>query len=166
MKVIEGRVWKFGDDIDTDLIVPGRYLMYDVAEIAAHVMEGTRPGFAVLVEQGDVVVAGKNFGSGSSREVAARALREAGIVAVVAKSFSRIFFRNSINVGLIPVECEEADIIEESQTVRIDIDRGEVIIIETEERLLAKSLPSEVAAIAEAGGLVGFLRIRIGDDAT
>ena len=162
MNVFEGRVWKFGDDVDTDLIVPGRYLMYDVAEIAAHVMEGARPGFVDLVGQGDVIVAGTNFGSGSSREVAARALREAGIVSVVAESFSRIFFRNSINVGLVPVECEEANVIEEGQTVRIDMDLGEVVIIETGERLQAKSLPSEVAAIMEAGGLVDFLRTRIG----
>jgi len=159
---LKGRVWRFGDDIDTDLIVPGRYLIYDIPEIAAHVMEGTRPGFGELVGPGDVVVAGENFGSGSSREVAARALKEAGIVAVVAKSFSRIFFRNSINVGLVPLECAEADVIEEGQTVRIDIDLGEVVIIETEERLKAKSLPAEVAAIMEAGGLVDFLRTRVG----
>jgi 3-isopropylmalate/(R)-2-methylmalate dehydratase small subunit len=162
MNVMQGLAWKFGDDIDTDLIVPGRYLMYDVAKIAAHLMEGIRPGFADLVGPGDVVVAGKNFGSGSSREVAARALREAGIVAVVAESFSRIFFRNSINVGLVPVECAEADVIEEGQTVRIDIDVGEVVIIETGERLPAKSLPSDIAAIMEAGGLVDFLRTRVG----
>ncbi len=161
MKVLEGRVWRFGDDVDTDLIVPGRYLMYDVPEIAKHVMEGTRPEFADLVKQGDVIVAGDNFGSGSSREVAARALREAGIIAVVAKSFSRIFFRNSINVGLVPVECPDAGVIEEGQTVRIDIDLGEVMIVDTGNRLASRSLPSEVAAIMEAGGLVDFLKTRI-----
>ena len=161
MNIFEGRAWEFGDDIDTDLIVPGRYLMYDVTEIAAHVMEGVRPRFADLVRQGDVVVAGKNFGSGSSREVAARALREAGIVAVVAESFSRIFFRNSINVGLVPVECAEASLIKEGQTLRIDIDLGEVTIIDTGKRLASRSLPSEVAAIMKAGGLVNFLKTTI-----
>ena len=161
MNLFEGQAWKFGDDIDTDLIVPGRYLMYDVAEIAAHVMDGIRPGFADLVRQGDVVVAGKNFGSGSSREVAARALREAGIVAVVAESFSRIFFRNSINVGLVPVECVEASRIKEGQTLQIDIDLGEVTIIDTGKRLASRSLPSEVVAIMEAGGLVNFLKTTI-----
>jgi 3-isopropylmalate/(R)-2-methylmalate dehydratase small subunit len=161
MKVFEGRAWRFGDDIDTDLIVPGRYLLYDVPEIATHVMEGTRPGFADLVRQGDVIVAGENFGSGSSREVAARALKEAGIVAVVAESFSRIFFRNSINVGLVPVECAEASVIEEGQTVRIDIDLGEVVIVETGERPTSRSLPREVAAIMEAGGLVEYLKTTI-----
>ncbi len=164
MNVFEGRVWQFGDDIDTDLIVPGRYLMYDVPEIATHVMEGIRPGFADLVRQGDVIVAGENFGSGSSREVAARALKEAGIVAVVAESFSRIFFRNSINVGLVPVECAKASIIEEGQTVRIDMDLGEVLIIDTGKTLTSRSLPSEVAAIMEAGGLVGFLKQEVSWD--
>lgn len=162
MNAFQGRVWAFGDDLDTDLIVPGRYLMYDLPEIAAHVMEGIRPGFADLVGQGDIIVAGTNFGSGSSREMAARALREAGIVAVVAKSFSRIFFRNSINVGLVPVECAEANVIEEGQTVRIDIDIGEVMIIDTGRRLASRPLPPEVAAIMEAGGLVEFLRTRVG----
>jgi len=162
MNAFQGRVWAFGDDLDTDLIAPGRYLMYDLPEIAAHVMEGIRPGFADLVGQGDIIVAGANFGSGSSREMAARALREAGIVAVVAKSFSRIFFRNSINVGLVPVECAEANVIEEGQTVRIDIDIGEVMIIDTGRRLASRPLPPEVAAIMEAGGLVEFLRSRVG----
>ncbi len=162
MNAFQGRVWAFGDDLDTDLIAPGRYLMYDLPEIAAHVMEGIRPGFADLVGQGDIIVAGANFGSGSSREMAARALREAGIVAVVAKSFSRIFFRNSINVGLVPVECAEANVIEEGQTVRIDIDIGEVMIIDTGRRLASRPLPPEVAAIMEAGGLVEFLRTRVG----
>ncbi|TDI52872.1 MAG: 3-isopropylmalate dehydratase [Acidobacteria bacterium] len=162
MNAFQGRVWAFGDDLDTDLIAPGRYLMYDLPEIAAHVMEGIRPGFADLVGQGDIIVAGTNFGSGSSREMAARALREAGIVAVVAKSFSRIFFRNSINVGLVPVECAEANVIEEGQTVRIDIDIGEVMIIDTGRRLASRPLPPEVAAIMEAGGLVEFLRTRVG----
>lgn len=162
MNAFQGRVWAFGDDLDTDLIAPGRYLMYDLPEIAAHVMEGIRPGFADLVGQGDIIVAGTNFGSGSSREMAARALRETGIVAVVAKSFSRIFFRNSINVGLVPVECAEANVIEEGQTVRIDIDIGEVMIIDTGRRLASRPLPPEVAAIMEAGGLVEFLRSRVG----
>jgi 3-isopropylmalate/(R)-2-methylmalate dehydratase small subunit len=162
MTVYEGRVWRFGDDIDTDLIVPGRYLMHELPEIASHVMEGVRPGFSDLVHEGDIVVAGENFGSGSSREMAARALRETGIGAVVAKSFSRIFFRNSINVGLAPVECPGAGVIEEGQTVRIDIDLGEVLVVETGSYLPAKSLPSEVAAIMEAGGLVSFLKTRFG----
>jgi 3-isopropylmalate/(R)-2-methylmalate dehydratase small subunit len=154
-------VWKFGDDIDTDLIIPGRFLILEPSEIARHVMEGIRPGFAELVEEGDIVVAGDNFGSGSSREMAPRALRKVGIVAVVARSFSRIFFRNSINVGLAPVECPDAHVIEEGQSISIDFDRGEVLIVETGKRLAAVSLPDELAAIMEAGGMVEFLRTRV-----
>lgn len=161
MKPLQGRVWKFGDDIDTDLIIPGRFLVLEPSEIALHVMEGIRPGFAELVGEGDIVVAGDNFGSGSSREMAPRALRKVGIVAVVARSFSRIFFRNSINVGLAPVECPDAHVIEEGQSIRIDFDRGEVVIVETGKRLVAVSLPDELAAIMEAGGMVEFLRTRV-----
>ena len=161
MKALQGRVWKFGDDVDTDLIVPGRFLILEPAEIALHVMEGVRPGFAELVREGDIVVAGENFGSGSSREMAPRALRNVGIVAVVAKSFSRIFFRNSINVGLAPVECPDADIVEEGQSIRIDFDLGEVLVVETGMRLAAVSVPRELAPIMEAGGMVEFLRTRV-----
>ena len=163
MNVHEGRVWTFGDDVDTDLIVPGRFLILEPSEIAQHVMAGIRPGFAELVEEGDILVAGENFGSGSSREVAPRALREVGIVAVVAKSFSRIFFRNSVNLGLAPVVCPDAGVIEEGQSIRIDFDLGEVLIIETGKRLAAGVLPSEVAAIMEAGGMVEFLRTRLSE---
>ena len=161
MNALQGRVWKFGDDVDTDLIIPGRFLILEPAEIALHVMEGVRPGFAELVREGDIVVAGENFGSGSSREMAPRALRKVGIVAVVAKSFSRIFFRNSVNVGLAPVECPDASVIEEGQSIRIDFDLGEVLIVETGKRLMAGSLPPELAAIMEAGGMVEFLRTRV-----
>jgi len=161
VKIHQGRVWKFGDDVDTDLIVPGRFLILEPSEIAQHVMEGIRPGFAELVEEGDIVVAGDNFGSGSSREVAPRALRAVGIVAVVAKSFSRIFFRNAVNLGLAPVACPDADVIEEGQSIRIDFDLGEVEIVETGMRLKAGSLPPEVAAIMEAGGMVEFLKSRV-----
>ena len=99
MNVHEGRVWTFGDDVDTDLIVPGRFLILEPSEIAQHVMAGIRPGFAELVEEGDIVVAGENFGSGSSREVAPRALREVGIVAVVAKSLPVVLVSATVPSG-------------------------------------------------------------------
>ena len=107
--VIEGRVWRFGDNIDTDVIVPGKYLVHDLPKIAQHVMEGIRPGFAQECGAGDIIVGGTNFGTGSSREMAPLGLQAAGISAIVARSFARIFFRNCINVGLAPVECEDAD---------------------------------------------------------
>ncbi len=158
MTIIEGRVWKFGDDVDTDVIVPGRYLIGDVAEIALHVMEGIRPGFADLIEPGDIIVAGSNFGTGSSRDVAVKAMQAIGIQAIVAESFARIYFRNCINSGLAPVECPGANVIEEGQRVRIDLLDGKVTVVDTGVVLEAVPLPEEIASILDAGGLVGFMR--------
>jgi methanogen homoaconitase small subunit len=122
---IKGRVWKFGNDIDTDVIIPGKYLRTkDMQVFAAHAMEGIDPEFSKKAKPGDIIVAGDNFGCGSSREQAPLALKHAGIACVVAKSFARIFFRNAINVGLplmeADVECEEGDEIE------VDLLKGEV----------------------------------------
>jgi 3-isopropylmalate/(R)-2-methylmalate dehydratase small subunit len=155
---IEGNVWAFGDDVDTDAIVPGRYLIFGMSDITAHVMEGIRPGFADLVDAGDVIVAGRNFGTGSSREVATRAILQLGVRAVIAESFARIFFRNSVNVGLAPIECPRASEIEEGQRVRVDLSRGVVEVLDTGLTLEAVPLPKEIAAIVETGGLEGFLR--------
>ncbi len=120
---ISGRVWKFGDNIDTDVIIPGKYLRTtDMSMFAAHVMEGIDPGFSQKVKKGDIIVAGENFGCGSSREQAPLALKHAGIACIVAESFARIFFRNAINVGLpiieAKIDCKESDIIE------IDLENG------------------------------------------
>ncbi|MCH7845178.1 MAG: 3-isopropylmalate dehydratase small subunit [Acidobacteria bacterium] len=164
MTIIEGRVWKFGDDVDTDVIVPGRYLIGDVPEIARHVMEGIRPGFADLVEPGDIIVAGSNFGTGSSRDVAVKAMLATGIRAIVAESFARIYFRNCINSGLAPVECPGASVIEEGQRVRIDLLDGKVTVVDTGVVLEAVPLPKEIASILDAGGLVGFMRREIEAD--
>ncbi|HOO54905.1 MAG TPA: 3-isopropylmalate dehydratase, partial [Methanothrix sp.] len=115
--MIRGKAWVFGDDVDTDVIIPGPYLRTkNIKELACHAMEGLDPDFAKNVKPGDVIVAGKNFGCGSSREQAPLALREAGVACVVAKSFARIFYRNAINVGLpvveADVECREGDEVE------------------------------------------------------
>ncbi|WP_440947245.1 homoaconitase small subunit [Methanosarcina sp. T3] len=122
---IIGRVWKFGDDIDTDVIIPGKYLRTkDMQIFAAHAMEGVDPEFTKKAKPGDIIVAGENFGCGSSREQAPLAIKHAGIACVVAKSFARIFFRNAINVGLplmeADIECQEGDEIE------VDLLKGEV----------------------------------------
>jgi len=156
--MIEGKAWKFGDNVDTDVIVPGKYLIGTLDEIASHVMEGIRPGFARLVTPGDVIVGGKNFGTGSSREVAPRAIQAAGISAVVAESFARIFFRNCINVGLVPVECKAAGSIEEGNTVGIDTENGRVLVVETGATHEAIALPDEVGRILAAGGLEPLLK--------
>ncbi len=162
MSIIDGKAWKFGDNVDTDVIVPGRFLIGDLAEIASHVMEGIRPGFADLVADGDIIVAGRNFGAGSSREMAPRAINAAGIRAIVAVSFARIFFRNCINVGLAPVECASAAMIEEGQTVRVDIGQGRVEVVETGEVHDAVPLPKEIGAILSAGGLEAYLATKLG----
>ncbi len=162
MSVVEGKVWKFGDNVDTDVIVPGRYLIGDVGEIASHLMEDVRPGFADLVAEGDVIAAGRNFGAGSSREMAARAIHAVGIRAIVAVSFARIFFRNCINVGLPPVECASAATIEEGHTVRVDLEQGRVEVVDTGVVHHAVPLPEEIGAILRVGGLEAYLATKLG----
>jgi methanogen homoaconitase small subunit len=149
---IIGRVWKFGDDIDTDVIIPGKYLRTKNMEVfAAHAMEGIDPEFAKRVENGDIIVAGKNFGCGSSREQAPLALKYAGIACIIAKSFARIFFRNAINVGLplmeADVECQDRC------EIRVDLLKGEVEVSGTS---ISKGnkLPDFLLEILTDGGLV------------
>lgn len=160
MRTIEGKAWKFGDDVDTDVIVSGKYLIGDLDQIASHVMEDIRPGFADLVAEGDIIAAGRNFGAGSSREMAPRAIQAAGIRAIVAVSFARIFYRNCINVGLAPVECADAAAIEEGQTVRVDLEAGRVEVVDTGAVLDAVPLPEEIGAILAVGGLEEHLKAR------
>jgi 3-isopropylmalate/(R)-2-methylmalate dehydratase small subunit len=162
--LIEGKVWAFGNNIDTDVIVPGKYLLHDLPEIAKHVMDGIRPGFATEVNSGDVIVGGSNFGTGSSREMAPRGLQAAGISAIIATSFARIFFRNCINVGLAPVECAESGIIEEGQTVSIDLAAGKVTILDTGQELDAVALPQEIGEILGAGGMENYLAAKFAGD--
>jgi 3-isopropylmalate/(R)-2-methylmalate dehydratase small subunit len=126
---IEGKVWKYGDDVNTDVIFPGKYTytVNDPNEMAKHALENLDPNFATNVQENDVIVAGKNFGCGSSREQAATCLKYARVGAVVGKSFSRLYFRNAINTGLPLVQCPEAvDQIESGETVHIDFEKGEL----------------------------------------
>ncbi|HIH70382.1 3-isopropylmalate dehydratase small subunit [Methermicoccus shengliensis] len=153
------RAWKFGDDVDTDAIIPGRYLVLNTPEeLAAHAFEGVRPEFASSVKKGDVVVAGRNFGCGSSREHAPLALKGCGIQCVIAKSFARIFFRNSINIGLPLLECEGAGAIEDGDELRIDMGAGIVENITQQRTYRASSLPDFIQRIVGAGGLIPFAR--------
>jgi 3-isopropylmalate/(R)-2-methylmalate dehydratase small subunit len=164
--IVEGPVWKFGDNIDTDSIVPGRYLVFDLPKIAEHVLEGVRPEFASECAPGDIIVAGRNFGTGSSREMAPRGIQAAGITAIVAKSFARIFFRNCINVGLAPIECAEADVIEEGQRISIDVVRGMVTVLQTGQKLDAVALPATIAEILHAGGMENYLAAKFSEGST
>ena len=151
INILSGKAWKFGDNIDTDVIIPGKYLRTtDMGVFASHVMEGIDPLFSRKVHKGDIVVAGKNFGCGSSREQAPLALKNAGVACVVAESFARIFFRNAINVGLPIVEaridCKEGDNIE------IDLEIG--IVKNNEKTYSATKLPGFLREILADGGLV------------
>ena len=157
---MKGKVWKFGDDVDTDIIIPGRYLVLrDEKELAACVMEGCDPEFSKKVQKGDIIVAGKNFGCGSSREHAPIAIKGAGISAVVAESFARIFYRNSINIGLPLIEVKEISRhISEGDIVDINIDEGILKDLNTNEEFEIKPLPDFMLGIMEEGGLINFLK--------
>jgi methanogen homoaconitase small subunit len=149
---IIGRVWKFGNGIDTDLIIPGKYLRTREMQIfAAHAMEGIDPEFAKKVKPGDIIVAGTNFGYGSSREQAPLALKHAGVACIIAKSFARIFFRNAINVGLplleADIDCQEGDVI------KVDLLKGEVVVPE-KGTFKGDKLPDFLLEILTDGGLV------------
>ena len=159
---IQGRVFKYGDDINTDVIFPGKYTytITDRKEMAKHALEDLDPEFVEKVKPGDVIVAGKNFGCGSSREQAATCLKEAGVGAVVADSFARLFFRNAINEGLPVIELTGAtEKIEDGETVVINLETG---------KLKAKSgeydfpaLPEEVMGIVKAGGLLPYAKKKL-----
>ncbi len=152
-----GRVWKFGDDVDTDAIIPGRYLtINDPVELASHAFEGVRPDFDV--RPGDFVVAGSNFGCGSSREHAPLALVGAGVGCVIARSFARIFFRNAINIGLPLLECPDTDRIAEGDLLEVDLGSGRIRNLTRGENYQAAPLPDFLRSIVEAGGLKNYTR--------
>ena len=161
--MIEGRVWKYGDDVNTDVIFPGKYTYQPMepAEMAEHAMEDLDPSFAREVKDGDVIVAGANFGCGSSREQAATCLKAAGIAAVIAKSFSRIFFRNAINNGLPVIELQEGiDTMKKDDTLSIDFENG--IVAHEGNTYHFPALPKEVLAILKDGGLIPHVRKALG----
>ncbi len=159
MNDLRGKVWRLGDNIDTDLVVPGTYLDAPIDEVIKHVFEAIRPEFAKEVRAGDIIVAGRNFGCGSSRENAPVALKKLGIACIVADSFARIFFRNSIAIGLPLVVCKGASgILEEGEEARIVF--GEAIV-ENPSRgksLKGESLSGDIRTIIESGGILEVLK--------
>ena len=162
MNVITGKVWKFGDNIDTDLIIPARYLnTSDPHELAKHVMEDADPEFPKKVQAGDIIVAGYNFGSGSSREHAPIALKTAGVGAVIAKSFARIFYRNSFNMGLPIFEILESDEINEGDLIKIDLDNGTIHNFESEKTYNFAPIPEFMQELIATGGLINYAREEI-----
>ena len=156
----EGKVIKYGDNVDTDVIIPARYLnTIDKKELASHCMEDIDKEFVNKVEAGDIMVAGANFGCGSSREHAPIAIKESGISLVIAKSFARIFYRNAINIGLAIVECPEAaEAIADGHRVEADLDNGVITDLTTGERFETKPFPEFIQKIISAGGLIESIR--------
>lgn len=159
---ILARAWKFGNDIDTDVIIPGRYLVInDPEELAKHLFEGIRPEFAESVRPGDIIVAGTNFGCGSSREHAPLAIKAAGVEAVIARSFARIFFRNSINIGLPLLICADAEKIDDGDSVVVDISRGIVQNISKKESYPTTPLPPFLQEIVKSEGLLNYTKKQV-----
>jgi 3-isopropylmalate/(R)-2-methylmalate dehydratase small subunit len=156
---VEGKVWKFGDNIDTDLIIPARYLnTSDPKELAKHIMEDADPKFVEKIERGDIIVAGENFGCGSSREHAPIALKAAGISAVIAQSFARIFYRNSFNMGLMIFELEDTSVIDEGDEVSIDVESGEIINHTKGSSYRFTPIPPFMQELVDVGGLIEFAK--------
>ena len=158
--MLQGKVFKFGDDIDTDIIVPATYLStFDPKELAKHCMEYTDPDFYKQVKEGDIIVAGKNFGCGSSREHAPIAIKGCGVSIVIAKSFARIFYRNALNIGLYILECPEAaDAISQGDYVKVDVDTGVITDVTTGKTFKAAPFPKFIQNIIECGGLVNAIK--------
>ncbi|HBT20586.1 MAG TPA: 3-isopropylmalate dehydratase small subunit [Peptococcaceae bacterium] len=159
----EGRAFKFGDDIDTDAIIPARYLnTSDPKELAKHCMEDADPQFPKKVKPGDIIVAGKNFGCGSSREHAPLAIKGAGVSCVIAESFARIFYRNSINIGLPIFESPEASKrIQDGDMVRVNAEEGLIINLTRGESYRAAPFPEFMREIISAGGLMQYVAERM-----
>jgi 3-isopropylmalate/(R)-2-methylmalate dehydratase small subunit len=159
--ILRGPAHVFGDDVSTDQIIPGKYLKLTEREAAAHVMEGIDPTFASRVRPSDIVVGGRNFGAGSSREYAASALRIAGVSCVVSPMFARIFYRNAINCGLPPLECADAGQIAPGDELEIDVVAGNIRDLTSGRTLHCTPLPPHILELVTAGGLVPYLKRRL-----
>ena len=156
--IITGKLYKFGDDVNTDEIIPARYLnTSDPRELAAHVMEDADAKFPSLVKPGDIIVAGKNFGCGSSREHAPLAIKAAGIACVVAESYARIFYRNAFNIGLTIMESAIADDAETGHVLKVDTTTGKIINSTLKKEYAARPIPKFMQDLIAAGGLMQYV---------
>jgi 3-isopropylmalate/(R)-2-methylmalate dehydratase small subunit len=157
--IITGNVWKFGDNIDTDLIIAARYLnTSDPKELAKHVMEDADPDFVNKLQPGDIIVAGENFGCGSSREHAPIALKSAGVAAVVAKSFARIFYRNAFNMGLPIFELPDSDKISEKDLIQVNMDEGIITDLNKKHSYKFSPIPDFMQELLASGGLMNYAK--------
>jgi 3-isopropylmalate/(R)-2-methylmalate dehydratase small subunit len=159
---MSGRAFVFGDDIDTDMLAPGQYMKFGVDEIARHCLEMVDPNFAREVRPGDLVVAGRNFGAGSSREQAASALRHLGVVAVVAQSFAGLFYRNALNVGLPVLVSADTAQIRAGDRVAFDLDGSRIDNLTTGAQVKCEPIPAFLLEMVRAGGLLAHLERRLG----
>lgn len=159
----KGKAWKFGKDIDTDQIIPARYLnTSDPKELAKHCMEDADPQFINKMKHGDIIVADKNFGCGSSREHAPISIKAAGISCVIAKSFARIFYRNSFNMGLPIFECPDAvDSINEGDEIEVDIDTGKIVNLTKNKTFNSQPIPPFMQELINTGGLMEWVKKKI-----
>jgi len=157
-----GRVWKFGDGVDTDVLAPGAYMKGPVSDLATHCLEAVRSEFAKEVKEGDYIVAGKNFGIGSSREQAAQVLVILGIKAIIAPSFGGIFYRNAYNLGLPALVCADAASIEDGQNITVETAQGLIRNHTTNLDLKCDAVPDHLNRIVEAGGLIPYLEQTLG----
>ncbi len=156
--IIEGNIFKFGDDVDTDQIIPARYLdTSDPVKLAQHCMEGIDEEFSARVKTGDIIIAGKNFGCGSSREHAPLSIKGCGVGAVVAKSFARIFFRNAINIGLPIIECEDFE-AKTGDKITIDLAKGKILNDTNSKTGIFTKFPGFLKGIISAGGLMNKIK--------
>ena len=158
---ISGRAWRFGDNIDTDVLSPGVYMKLPLEELATHCLEAVDPTFAAGVQSGDIVVAGENFGMGSSREQAPQALKILGVGAVLAKSFARIFYRNALNLGLPALFFPQADEISAGDRLEVDLASGRVKNATTARTYSVESIPPHLVEMILAGGLIPHLKSRL-----
>ena len=161
---LKGKVWKYNNNVDTDVIIPARYLnTSDPKELAQYCMEDIDKSFAKEVQQGDIIVAGENFGCGSSREHAPISIKASGVSAVVAKTFARIFYRNSINIGLPIFECPEAfEGTDAKDELEIDIESGSIKNISKGTTFQAKAYPESLRQLIKAGGLIEYTKNKVG----
>ena len=162
---MSGRAWKLGDNVDTDVLAPGRYMKFSVEEISTHCLEDVLPQFASTVKPGDVVTGGRNFGAGSSREQAPQALKVLGVAAIIAESYAGLFYRNALNLGLPVVVCKDALSIEDGEGVQVDAEAGSITVTNpcssATRQLACEPIPAFLMAMVNAGGLVPHLEQRL-----
>ena len=154
-----GRVFKYGDNVDTDVIIPARYLnISDMKELSTHCMEDIDKDFVKNVKANDIIVAGNNFGCGSSREHAPQTIKENKVMCVIAKSFARIFYRNAINIGLPIIECDKTDEVDNGDILNVDFEKGVIVNTTKNKEYTINAFPEFIKKIIDAGGLMSYAK--------